>query len=160
MRQPQKTPRSHLVINQAALFLSLYLVIMGLLRLVTLLILNDVLPLRPVDGWLMMSLRGIAVFFSLGMLLIRELRQRYRLLLLSLVMLTSAGLWLRLASLLPENWQAAAAVAQLLMTVIGTGLITGGIFQGEDLAAFLQDTWVLSVKQAMEKLGLGENRDL
>ena len=155
----QKPPRSHQVINQAALILCLYLVIMGVLRLLTVLFSNDVLPLRPVDGWFLMSIRGIAVCFSLVLFLVSKLRRRYLLLIFSMVMLTSAGLWLRLASLLPENLQPAAGVLQLLMAVVGMTLIIAGIFQGEDLASFIKDTWALSGKQAMQKLWMEDERE-
>lgn len=160
MPQPPLRPsRRHQVINQAALFLCLFLAIMGVLQLFGVLFTNDVLPLRPLDGWFLMLLRGLAVCFALGMFLIRELRQRYLLLMLALVMLTLAGLWLRLASLLPKTWHAAAGVSQLLMTVSGLGLIIAGLFQGENLAGFIQDTWVISVRQALQKLGLGDEED-
>ena len=159
LRSPKDPPRSHQVINQAVLFLTLFLVILGVIRLLTVLFSNETLPLRPVDGWLLMSMRAVAVLFSLGMFLIPKLRQRYMLLLLALILLTSAGIFLRLASLLPEGWQAVAGVVQLLMTVCGMGFIVAGIFLGEDLTGFIQDTWVLSVKQGLEKMGLGEDQD-
>jgi hypothetical protein len=158
-KQPLPPSRRHQAINQAALFLCLLLAFLGILRLLTALFSNDILPLRPLDGWLLMLLRALAVCFALSMFLIRELRQRYFLVLLALVILTAAGLWLRLASLLPKTWQAAAGVAQLLMTVSGLGLIIAGLFQGEDLAGFIQDTWALSVKQVLDKLGLGNGQD-
>ena len=159
VQQPRKIPRSHQIINQAALFLFLYLVLMGVLRLVTVMISTEVLPLRPVDGWMMMSLRVIAVCCSIGMFFIQELRKRYLLLLIALLMLTSAGLWLRLASLLPDTWHAAAGIGQYLMAVSGMGLVAAAILQGEDLAGFIRDTWSLSGRQALEKLRMGDDRE-
>ena len=161
--QPQpplkNVPVSHQIINRIALFLSLFLFFLGILQLVTVIMSNEVLPLQPLDGWLLMSMRVIAVVFSLAMFLIHELRNRYLLLLLALVALTSAGLWLRLASLLPAEMQAAAGVLQLVMSVSGLGFIVGGLFQGEDLAGFIHETWVLSVKRALEKMGLRDDLD-
>lgn len=139
--EPDRQRRWNERINRLALATAVFLTGIGGLRLFSALLDGEILPLRPLDGWLWMSLRALAVVFSLGMLTVRRLRQRYFLLLLALVMLTAAGLWLRLASLLPVRWQPAAGVAQLLMTMLGLGFLIAGLALGEDLAGFIQETW-------------------
>lgn len=160
MPEPTTRPSPrHLIINQAALFVCLLLALLGILRLLAVFFSDEALPLRPLDGWFLMALRGLAVCFALGMFLFGKLRRRYTLLMLALVVLTISGLWMRLATLLPQTWHAAAGVAQLLMTVSGLALIIAGLFQGENLAGFIQDTWALSVGEALEKLGVGDEKD-
>jgi hypothetical protein len=140
-KDPSEPPRLNRVVNRSALAAAIVLAGIGLLRLVNVLATGEKLPLRPLDGWLWMSLRFLAVLFSLGMLRSHPLRQRYLLLLLALVLLTSAGLGLRLGSLLPAGWQPTAGAAQLVLSVLGLGMVIAGLAQGEDLVELIRATW-------------------
>lgn len=132
----------NLAVNRIVLVAALGLAAVGFLRLLGALFNNDPLPLRPVDHWAMMGLRFLAVAFALGLLSLRALRRRYFLLLWALVLLTTAGLWLRLGSLLPKAWQPAAGFVQLLLSVLGLCLLAAGLALGEDLLAFFQEMWL------------------
>jgi hypothetical protein len=138
---PTGRSRLNRAANSGALILASFLAAIGVLRLLAALISREALPLRPVDGWFLMSLRILAVLFALGMARFSRLRRRYTLLLLALVMLTTASLWQRLGSLLPLAWQPTAGMAQLLMSVLGLSFIIAGLAQGEDLVQFIQESW-------------------
>jgi hypothetical protein len=140
---PKSNPSHWLsqAVNRGALVLAIFLGGVGSLRLLTALISGAPIPLRPVDGWLWMSLRVLAVLFSLVLFATSHLRQRHYFFVLALVLLTAAGLGLRLGSLLPLAWQPTAGAAQLVLSVGGLGLIIAGLVQGDDLALFLKETW-------------------
>jgi hypothetical protein len=145
---PDTLPRHHRIINRAALLLAVFFAGFGVLRLVNVLLLNEVVNPLPLDGWLAMSLRGIAFLFALGMLLFSKLRRQYWLILLSLTTLTSAGLLLRMANWLPQNWHPTAGISQLLLTIIGLSLLAAGLIMGENLAGFVEVTWMNSSRAA------------
>ena len=147
---PPEAPLNYRLINQFALWVAVFLAGIAVLRLVNVLLLNETVKPAPLDGWLPMSLRVLAVLFVLAMLRVRSLRQRYLFILLTLLLLTSAGLWLRLSSRLPVDWQPAAGMAQLILSVCGLGLFIAGLAQGESLAGFIEETWLASSRAAIK----------
>jgi len=138
---PPQQAKMNRAINRTVLVVAAFLAGVGVMRLLATLLSGEALPLRPVDSWIMMSLRFVAFLFTIGMMLVKALRVRFFLFMLSLVLLTGSGLWLRLASLLPVRWQPTASIAQLLMSVLGLGFIIAGLVQGDDLVLFVQETW-------------------
>jgi len=148
---PESSPLHHHITNLIATYAAVFLAGVGVLRLVNVLLLNETIEPRPLDGWVPMSLRIIAVLFVLGMLLLSKLRQRYLFILLSLLLLTSAGVWLRLASRLPADWQATAGAAQLVLSICGLVLLIAGMAQGESLAGFVEETWLASSRAMLKK---------
>jgi FtsH-binding integral membrane protein len=143
MRIPiPEQPRTHRLVNLGALLLAVIMAGLGLMRLVSVLTLNETLLPRPMDGWLMMSLRLLAVLFALWMFLASPIRKSFTRILGALVLLTLAGIGSRLASLLPADLHATAGLAQLILVLAGLGVFILGLLQGEDLAGFYAAIWV------------------
>lgn len=142
MRLPiPQQPRTHRLVNLGALLLAVVMAGLGLLRLVSVLTLNETLLPRQIDGWLMMSLRVLAVLFALWMFLASPIRKYFPRILGALLLLTLAGIGSRLASLLPVTLHATAGLAQLILVIAGLGIFIFGLLQGEDLAGFYATIW-------------------
>ena len=158
-RSNPASPRLNQIINRGILIMVAFFAGIGALRLINVLLSNEEVLLRQSDGWLMMGLRSVAVIFTLGMILLPEMRQRYLLLLIAVLLLTGAGLLVHLDRLVPSTWQATTGVVCILMSEAALGLVIAGLLQGEDMFDLVTNGWRVSTRAVFQALKLdGEDK--